>query len=198
MVAGTKEATGKGSKTNGKAPMGDGWDEAPVATSTGSDGPTWCPQWSQFNDEAKAHKLTTVAEGSTADTVIIGKLKIAQAFGEPRYFVETDKGVTLALPNHDVLTGALDKYNPDDVGVVRLQYLGDSANAKEGQRAAILYDVRAKDKSGKAITPMTKPREGALLAIHHENKRNRDAAKAAANKAKAAAAKAAGKDETTG
>lgn len=186
MVSTGKQATGKGS-TGDANKLGDGWDDAPVATSTGSDGPQWCPQWSQYNDEARKAKLTTVADGSTCETTVIGKLVVAQAFGEPRYFVETGN-MRLALPNHDVLTGALDKYEIDKVGVVRLQYLGDAARAKPGQRAAIIYDVRAKDKDGKAMSPLAKAREGALLPIHHENKRLRDAAKAAA-------AKAAGKDD---
>lgn len=187
MTSTTKQASGKGPGSGNGKGIGDGWDDAPQATSTGSDGPQWCPQWSNFKPEALANKLTTVPEGSHAELVVIGKLAVAQAFGEPRYFVDTDNG-RLAMPNHDVLTGALDKYPIEPAPTVRLAYLGDAARAKPGQRAAIMYDVRAKSADGKPLQPMTKPRDGALLPIHHENKRLRDAAKAAA-------AKAAGKDD---
>lgn len=181
--------------TKAPEPIGDGWDEAPSAVSTGSDGPVWCPQWAELMPEARQRRLEGKPEGSHSNLVVIGQLKIEKAFGEDRYFVE-EKGILLAMPNHDVLTGAFDKFpDPTKQAVtVRVAFIGDSVRAKEGQQAAKLYDVRAKGADGKPLVAGAKAREGALLPVHHANKAAREAAKAAAAKAKGKAVKAKGAD----
>lgn len=168
--------------TTSKAPIGkqspsigDGWDDAQQAAGGGSDTPAWCPHWGEngaYKEKAVKEKMTTAPEGSIVDTVLIGKLVIAEAFGEPRYFVDREKdGIRFALPNHGVLTSTLDHYEMTPTPIVRLAFMGEAARARPGERAAFVYDVRSKN-----AMLLKEPREGALFPQHKTNKEKRDAA----------------------
>jgi len=170
MTTTSKKATGNQSKS--EVAIGDGWDDAPKATSE-SEHPAWLPQLASFKEEVIAAKLTQQPEGSTVQPVLIGTLVIAQAFGEPRYFVDTQEGKRIALPLHGVLTSALDHYRMSPAPLVRLAFMGEANRAKAGQRAAYVYDVRAKPADALLAKERADPLP--LLPIHRENKAKRDA-----------------------
>jgi len=173
MTTTTKKANGNRSPEEKAEPLGDGWDDAAKASAGESDHPAWVPQWSMFKADVIEQKMTTVPEGSTSVGVLVGKLAVLRAFGEPRYFVKRDDGTTLALPLHGVLTSSLDCIALDPAPTVRLEYKGEAARARPNERAAFVYDVRVKPSS--ALLPQA--REDALLPVHRENKEKRESGK---------------------
>lgn len=167
---------------NKPAPIGDGWDDAPRATSDGQECAEWHPEMSELKEEVIANKLAGKPAGSTATLVLVGTLSIQQAFGEPRYFLDvapSENGgdpVRYALPLHGVLTAALDHYPMTDKNgmapLVRLAFMGRAPRAKPGQQAAFLYDVRSKNA---VLLPKVRETPPALFEIHRANKEARDA-----------------------
>lgn len=169
MTTTTKSANGKQSPK--AEPLGDGWDDAPKA-STMSDHPAWMPQLCTFKDDVIAEKLDGQPAGSHADKVLIGTLTVERAFGEPRYHVTDKDGKVMGLPLHGVLTSALDCVRLTPAPRVRLAYIGEAARARQGERSAFLYDVRVQPKEAL----LSEPRGDALLPVHKENKEKREAA----------------------
>ncbi len=156
------------------------WEDSAQASGGGeSDAPAWVPQWSVFHPDEVADKMTTIPPGSSMEKVLIGKLSIHPAFGEPRYFVDcdsgADKGKRMALPLHGSLTSSLDKIAIEGGPRVRIGYAGKAKKARRGQNAAFLYDIRVQPKEAL----LAEARKDALLPIHKANKAKRDAAKAA-------------------
>lgn len=179
MTTTTKAANGKGSKA--AEPIGDGWDDAPKAAGL-TDSPEWLPHLSIYNEEERAEKLSVATDGSHAETVVVGRLIIEQAYGEPRYFVEQEAGKDgkgksgkIAMPVHAALTTALDHFAVENnIGPrVRIAYAGRAKRAKEGQQAAFLYDARCQP----ANAYLQEPRKDALQPVHAANKEKRDAEK---------------------
>lgn len=175
-------ASGAANGANKPAPIGDGWDDAPRATSDGQECAEWHPEMSELKEEVIANKLAGKPAGSTATLVLVGTLTIQQAFGEPRYFVdvapassENGESVRYALPLHGVLTAALDHYPMTDkdgkAPLVRLAFMGRAPRAKPGQQAAFLYDVRSKNA---VLLPKERETPPALFEIHRANKIARD------------------------
>jgi len=156
-------------------PIGDGWDDAPKASSgETSDSPEWCPHFASFKDEVVQAKLSTKAEGSHTRPVVVGALKVMQAFGEPRYFVDETrdgKTVTMAIPNHNALTSTLDKIRISPAPTIRIAFQGEAKNSKPGQRAAYLYDVRVKP--SEALLP--EARKDACLPAQEKRRAERKA-----------------------
>ncbi len=180
----TTTKTAKGNQA-AAAPIGDGWDDAPRAGGGSGDGPEWLPHLVSFKEEVIAHKLSTHPDGSHIRPVVVGVLRVQQAYGEPRYFVDEtigDKTIRLAMPQHGMLTSALDCFAIDPAPKVRLAFMGESENSSKGQPAK-LYDVRCQPKEAMLL----EARKDALYPIHKANKAKRDAADAKEAKEKAAA-----------
>ena len=130
------------------------------------EGPSWCPQWADFNEKRQREMLAKVGEGSHCEQAVKGKLTSFRAWGREVYGLEceTAKGKSVFhVPEHTALYNALASVKMGAECYVAVT--GRANKAKPGQQAAILYDVIPYDETD--ILPA--PRKDALAIVRRED-----------------------------